>query len=442
MRNRHLALLSALLLSTFVLVAVQPLRGPAPPVDAETSFSLDPIASDVEAFDDVEHDAAASLLGAIVEGSAAVVDEALPDRCAPPPLPPGGADLKLVSIAHGLDRPVQLAHPRDGSGRMFVVQQGGTVLLLCEGSILRVPFLDIAAHVLEGEEEAGLLSVAFDPSAPAEEVFAFFVARSRDIEVVRFAVDPLLHRVVRPGETVIRIPTGPSTHYGGALAFGPDGMLYVSVGDTDDQDNPTRSAQDLRSLHGKILRIDVSQRPYAIPEGNPLSGEEGRPEIWAWGLRNPWRMSFDAGTGDLWIGDVGNSLAEEIDVLPAGVGGVNFGWRVWEGHELRQPDEEAPDATAPVFTYRPTRGFCATMGGLIYRGGAYAELQGAFVFADFCRRELMRLDETPEGWQMSAIADAPMLTVDVSMDDAGGIYLVQRSGTIVRLEPDAPSAEA
>jgi len=245
------------------------------------------------------------------------------------------------------------------------------------------PVVDLSGEISHGGEQ-GLLGLAFHPAGRF--LYVNFTDRDGNTNVVEYAWRNG-RVVVASRRRVLFVQQPFSNHNGGNLAFGPDGYLYIGLGDGGSAGDPMGNAQNLGSLLGKMLRIDPRPRggsPYGIPEDNPFVGRSGaRPEIWAYGLRNPWRYSFDRVTGDLWIGDVGQSAFEEIDFQPSGRGGLNYGWNAFEGaHRYTGPDVK--NSTMPIFEYSRTPGTCAVTGGYVYRGQDIPGLQGAYLYADFC----------------------------------------------------------
>jgi len=298
--------------------------------------------------------------------------------------------------ASGLAQPVQVATARDGSGRVFVVEKGGRIRIWKNGRLQATPYLDIRSRVRDAGE-GGLLSVAFHPRWKTRPSFwVAYTTNAGYLRVARFTASRYTANTVSAGteKTIMQIPhpTAYTNHWGGQVAFGPDGFLYVSTGDGGGSGDPGNRAQNLRSLAGKILRIDVVDAPskcgkaFCIPRTNPfVRSSTARHSIWAYGLRNPWRFSFDAGNGNLWIGDVGQSRQEEVDRLPAGVGGRNFGWSCREGRLVYNSSRCRAGATytGPVYVYGRSVGSSIT-GGYVYRGAKYRSLlRGRYVFGDF-----------------------------------------------------------
>ncbi|MFN8544411.1 MAG: PQQ-dependent sugar dehydrogenase [Candidatus Binatia bacterium] len=303
-----------------------------------------------------------------------------------------GTGLDSVLVAGGLTRPVHVTAPPLDPRRLFVVEQDGLVRVVRDGVLLPTPFLDVTGDV-SCCGERGLLSLAFHPDYETNGVFFVnYTNNAGDTEVRRFTVsgDP---DVANPtGTLVIQVTQDFSNHNGGQIAFGPDGYLYVGMGDGGSGGDPNERAQDPTQLLGKILRLDVSVSPYAVPATNPFVGA-GAPldEIWALGVRNPWRFSFDRGTGDLYIADVGQGAWEEVDVTAASsTGGENYGWDVFEANACFEPTP--PDATCPspptgftfpVLAYDHGQG-CSITGGFVYRGCRMPDLRGTYFYSDFC----------------------------------------------------------
>src|SRR5688572_3039349 len=310
-----------------------------------------------------------------------------------PPRSAGGTDasprpgrgLKLQLVAEGLRSPVYLTAPANDP-RIFVVEQSGRVRVIQGGTVLPRPFLDLSRDVSSGSER-GLLSLAFHPRyAENGRLFVNYTDRSGDTRVERFRVsrDP---NVVDPAtrRLVLHVEQPYSNHNGGHILFGEDGMLYVGMGDGGSGGDPHGHGQDRSTLLGDLLRLDVDRGdPYAIPPNNPFTGQRGsRGEIWAYGLRNPWRFCFDAEEDLLYIADVGQNRWEEIDIVPSGRGGINFGWNVMEGAHCFRPPHCTPSGVLPVVEYDHGEG-CSITGGFVYRGRAMPALRGHYFYADYC----------------------------------------------------------
>jgi len=331
----------------------------------------------------------------------------------------------------------------DGSGDLYVVQQAGQVIRLEPGqSVPGSAWLDISGRISPGGER-GLLGLAFHPQFSTNG--RFFVdytdvnGNSVISEFTRAAdgtVDP-------SSEKVILTQAQPfPNHNGGMLAFGPDGYLYIGFGDGGSGGDPQGNGQKLSTFLGKILRIDVdSADPYGIPSTNPFqpgNDQGAKPEIWDWGVRNPWRFSFDRKTGALLIGEVGQNLTEEIDVEPPGTGGRNYGWNIMEGdhcYNASQCDEQG--LTPPVVTYSHDGGNCSVTGGYVYRGTRYPSLDGRYFFADYCSGNVWWFDADQAEAGSSATAQllgkVPFSVTSFGQDESGELYIVGGSGSIYSL---------
>ena len=370
---------------------------------------------------------------------------ALPAPAAPPcrepavdaPIP----DIAFSEVARGFEHPVHITHAGDGSGHLFVVEQAGRIRVIDRGEVLPDPFLDIHDRVDSGGEK-GLLSVAFHPRFRENGFFYVNYTANRNglhTVVSRFRVAEG-KRVDPADETVLlRIDQPYSNHNGGQIAFGPDGYLYIGMGDGGAANDPHNHAQNPASLLGKMLRIDVDKTDpglaYSIPMDNPFVGRPGyRAEIWALGLRNPWRFSFDAGTGRLWAADVGQNHVEEIDIIRRG---GNYGWRIMEG-DICTPgiddDCRKDGLEPPLHTYRHPAGFSIT-GGHVYRGKNIAGLCGTYVFGDYVTKRLWGL--RTDGRRVRAhreLGKGRFAVSSFGIDEAGELYIADHaSGTIWRV---------
>lgn len=352
---------------------------------------------------------------------------------------PPKVDLVQV-VAGGLKKPLFLTHAGDGTGRLFIVEQAGTIRLIERGVLQDQPFLDISSRVRSVAYEQGLLGLAFHPNYTKNG--RFFVNYNRQDDGATVLAE---HR--RGGSSVqastmerilMTVPQPYANHNGGMLAFGPDGLLYVGRGDGGSAGDPQNRAQNPADLLGKILRIDVDgNRPYAIPEDNPYVKGGGRPEVFAIGLRNPWRFSFDRATGALWLADVGQNKWEEVDVVTRG---GNYGWRVMEGLHCYNPELDCPTAglSAPVLEYGHEQGRCSITGGYVYRGKAFPELQGWYIFGDFCSGEIFGTfvgDRQNASRDMHLILRSGKRISSFGEDEAGEVYVVDHSGAVYRLAP-------
>jgi glucose/arabinose dehydrogenase len=291
------------------------------------------------------------------------------------------------------DAPVYVTSPPQDNSRLFVVEQGGKVIVVKNGKPLDTPFLDVSDKITSGSEQ-GLLSIAFPPDYASSGLFyIFYTDNDGDEAVVEYKRQSEDVADAGSARQLMKVADPEPNHNGGLLLFGPDGHMYVGIGDgggAGDQHGARGNAQNLGTLLGKILRIDPKasgSRPYTIPTDNPFVNRSGaKGEIYSYGLRNPWRFSFDRSNGDLTIGDVGQNEIEEIDFVRKGKGrGANFGWRPFEGNDRFAPGEKAPGAIKPVITEKHSDGNCSITGGVIIRDPKLPAWRGRYVFGDFCR---------------------------------------------------------
>jgi glucose/arabinose dehydrogenase len=352
-----------------------------------------------------------------------------------PPRDLSALRIDLQVAASGLDEPVDIANAADGTGRLFVVEKAGRIRVLQDGKLSSVPFLDITGRVGSGGSEQGLLGLAFHPDYVHNGYFFVnYTDRQGNTVVSRFAVGSDPAQADPSSETVILTVDQPAAnHNGGQLAFGPGGFLYVGLGDGGRAGDPFGNGQNRQTLLGKMLRLDVDHgQPYTVPASNPFAGSSGlRPEIWATGLRNPWRFSFDRSTGDLYIADVGQDTYEEIDYQPAGSqGGENYGWSIMEGMHC-YPASQACDRTGltlPVAEYDHSQG-CSVTGGYVYRGRQFPSLDGIYLFSDYCSGRIWALDRDGQGqWRMAEVGRASIRPSSFGEDEAGELYLVDIQG--------------
>jgi len=330
------------------------------------------------------------------------------------PAPSASVVAPVVSVVvTGLDSPVDVADAGDGSDRLFVAEQAGRIRIVRGGALGDRPFLDITGRIASGGER-GLLGITFHPDYPTDpRLFVDYTDRDGNTVVSSFRVSPTDPDAAdADGEVILlRVAQPFANHNGGGVGFGPDGMLYIALGDGGSAGDPQGNGQRLDTLLAKILRIDVDGTPsggnaYAIPKDNPFVAVDGaRPEIWLTGLRNPWRFRFDSGTGDLWIGDVGQGRWEEIDVSRRGVGGLDYGWNRMEGFHCFEPADgcDQTGLTLPVAEYGHDLG-CAVIGGVVVRDPRQGRLDGRYLFGDACRDNLWLMDPTGEGRREPVIA--------------------------------------
>ena len=341
-------------------------------------------------------------------------------------------------VSSGLTNPLFVGHAGDGSNRLFIVERGGVIRVLQPGSSTPTPFLDIRTKLVAGGEQ-GLLGLAFHPQYDANGRFFVYYTRAGDGTLViaeyHVSADPNVADVAETVLLTIPHPTH-TNHNGGMLAFGPDGYLYIGVGDGGSANDPPNNAQNTNVLLGKILRIDVnpppgSGVPYVSPPTNPFFGATpGADEIFAFGLRNPWRFSFDRLTGEQWVGDVGQGAREEVDT-PIVAGG-NYGWRVYEGSACTGNDQSLCNPANylfPIFDYPHSNGRCSITGGYVYRGSQGALPAGTYLFGDYCSGEIFGWD----GSTQNLLLDTTMNISSFGEDEAGELYVVNLGGTVSRI---------
>jgi glucose/arabinose dehydrogenase len=372
--------------------------------------------------------------------------------------PSGGTPaLKLTEVASGFERPTFAISPPGDTSRIFVLEQAGLIQIVENGTRQATPFLDITTKVTRSANEQGLLGLAFHPDYAQNG--RFYVHYSADPTATLQTGDTVVSEFRRASDTsadaaservLFTVSQPESNHNGGMIAFGPDGFLYIGLGDGGgggDQHGSIGNGQNTDTLLGKLLRIDVdstSAGQYGIPSGN-MTGAGVRPELWAYGLRNPWRFSFDGCTGDLWIGDVGQDGWEEIDLQPANRSGTNYGWRLKEGLECFNPNtgcDPSSATVAPVAVYQNDVDGCSVTGGYVYRGSAIPALRGAYLYADYC---------TGNFWMLRMQAGQPdvqKITSDINTggvrdissfgrDARGELYVLSlTAGTLYRIDPD------
>jgi glucose/arabinose dehydrogenase len=361
----------------------------------------------------------------------------------------GAPVIDLQPVVTGIDRPVAITNAMDGSGRLFITLRPGFVLIVGSQGLISTPFLDISA-ITTTDGERGLLSTAFHPNYRSNGLFFVnYTNLNGDTVIARYHVSAN-QDVADPASATIllTIPQPFSNHNGGQLQFGPDGYLYIGMGDGGGSGDPQNNGQNLGTLLGKMLRIDVdSSFPYAIPTDNPfLSANAARPEIWAYGLRNPWRFSFDRQTGDLFIGDVGQDSFEEVDFQPAAsLGGQNYGWRLMEATHCFNPASNCNDGTLtlPVIEYSHAAGDCSISGGYRYRGSASPELSGIYFYGDFCTGKIWGATETSPGtFSSELIVDSELSITAFGEDEEGEIYVAHfasPNGAVYEIKQAAPT---
>lgn len=359
------------------------------------------------------------------------------------PVPGEWPAISLTRVAGGFAEPLGITHAGDGSGRLFIVERGGRVRLVKNGVVSDTPFLDISDRLFSAGGEQGLLGLAFPPDyATGGRFYVNYTAipDGRTI-VARYTVSVDQDRADAQSESVlITIPQPFSNHNGGQLAFGPDGYLYIGLGDGGSGGDPGNRAQDKTSLLGKILRIDSApgDGQYGIPSDNPyVNNPTAASEIWALGLRNPWRFSFDRLTGNLYIADVGQSSREEVNIQNAeSTGGENYGWNIMEGSTcFNDLSCIMAGLTPPVVEYDHTQGNCSVTGGYVYRGADFPSMQGIYFYGDFCTGRIWGLKKEGEAAANQLLLDSSHLLSTFGEDEAGNIYLADYgSGGIYLIE--------
>ncbi len=360
------------------------------------------------------------------------------------PLASVGAEPWVITtskIVGGLSAPTQVTNAGDGTNRLFVAEARGTIRVVENGALKAGYFMDIRTKVADGGER-GLLGIAFDPDFETNRrLFVYYTRNGGDIVVARYKTNASRTNVDEStGKPILLIEhSAAGNHNGGGMAFGPDGFLYIAVGDGGGSGDPGNDAQRKDSLLGKVLRINTDGTGqgtfdrYSIPKSNPYAGPtQGRGEIWARGLRNPWRISFDRGTGALFVADVGQERYEEINRQSAGAGGRNYGWNAMEGKHCYKPSKCPKSGdTLPVAEYTHAGGNCSITGGYVYRGPTQADLVGQYVFADFCSGKIWSM---PQGG--STITLRRDTTENISSfgeHENGELYMVTFGGSLFRI---------
>jgi glucose/arabinose dehydrogenase len=350
--------------------------------------------------------------------------------------------LVFEPVANGLADPVSITHA--GDSRLFITLQAGQVVIHDGTRVLPAPFLDIRPLVASGGER-GLLSIAFHPRY-TENGFFFvnYTDRNGDTVVARYRVSTDPNRAdASSARQILFIDQPYPNHNGGQLQFGPDGYLYVGMGDGGSGGDPENRAQSRSTLLGKMLRIDVNADPYSIPPSNPfVSNAQARGEIWATGLRNPWRFSFDRYNGDLWIADVGQGSWEEINLQPGtSIGGENYGWRLMEGLHCYNPPVSCSftGLVLPVIEYNHSGGACSVTGGYVYRGTRSPFLRGTYLYGDYCNGKIWGASRDSRGVLVTReLADTTWLISTFGEDFNGEVYVADHNGAIYRIVDKQP----
>lgn len=351
--------------------------------------------------------------------------------------------ITLTSVATGFTSPLDIENAGDGSGRLFVVEQGGTIRILQNGNVLSTPFLDITAKVTSGGE-TGLLGLTFHPGYAQNSRFYLNYTRTTGGQlqtvIAEYQSSAGNPNVADPNsERILLTVNQPfANHNAGQLAFGADGMLYFGLGDGGSGGDPFGNGQNTQVLLGKMLRIDVDHtstgKQYAIPADNPFVNGGGLPEIWAYGFRNPWRFSFDAPTGRMFVADVGQDAFEEIDIVTKG---NNYGWNVMEGTHCFNPATgcSMTGLTLPIIDYSHSEGV-TVIGGFVYHGTLIPAMQNAYVFGDFSNGKMWILQEpTTNNWTRTLVLSSGRQISSFGRDEAGELYVADYTGSVLQVRP-------
>jgi len=360
----------------------------------------------------------------------------------PTNIPLAELTFSLKSVVKGFTRPLYLTHANDQTERLFIIEQVGKIWIVQNGITEPTPFMDITDIVGSQANEQGLLSVAFHPNyVDNGRLFINYTDKNGDTIIARYHVtdDPNLVDIAS-AEILLTIPQPYGNHNGGHILFGPDGYLYVGMGDGGAANDPHDNGQNLSTLLGKLLRLDVDNaQPYGVPSDNPfVSVEDARPEIWSYGWRNPWRIAFDTFTGDMYIADVGQNQYEELHVELAGtLGGQNYGWRLMEGNHCFNPkscDPETLEVILPLTEYSHAEG-CSITGGYVYRGEQFPNWDGIYLYGDYCTGTVWGVRQEPDGtWSMATLFDSGKTISSFGVDESGELYLLDhRNGEVFQI---------
>ncbi len=353
---------------------------------------------------------------------------------------PDQLSLALEPVAQGLNGPLFATHAGDGSGRLFVLEKPGRIRIVAEGQLLETPFLDLTDRVGSSGSEQGLLGLAFDPAYTETGYFwVNYTDLNGDTVISRFQTPAETPDQADPGSefVTLQISQPARNHNGGMILFGPDGYLWIGTGDGGAANDAFGNGQNPATLLGKMLRLDVTSdpsAPYTIPADNPWveadwNGADVADEIWAVGLRNPWRYSFDRATGDLWIADVGQNQIEEVNHTPAdSPGGLNYGWPIMEGSRCFQSANCSSEGLVlPVAEYNHG-GHCSVTGGYVYRGSQFPQMNGVYFFADYCSGAMWATVSEADGWATVPVLQTGIMVSSFGEDEAGEIYLTDLAG--------------
>jgi glucose/arabinose dehydrogenase len=354
--------------------------------------------------------------------------------------PAGGKAIALTTeiVAQGLNQPVYLTAPA-GDERLFIVEQPGRIRIVENSRLLDKPFLDIRSKV-GCCDERGLLSVAFHPQYKANGfLFVDYTDKNGDTRIERYTVSSADRNTAdsASAKLILAIDQPYANHNGGLNLFGPDGMLYIGMGDGGAQGDPHGNGQNRNVLLGKLLRINVDRgEPYSIPNGNPFAAGGGKPEIWALGLRNPWRFAFDKGPGLLYIADVGQNRYEELNISPVTAAGANYGWNAMDGNGcFRNAGCSTAGMQKPALIYEHDDGNCSIIGGFVYRGRKIPEIQGEYFYSDYCNSWVKSVSfangrpSQPRQWMSRSLGSI----VSFGEDAQGELYICSQNGRVYRI---------
>jgi glucose/arabinose dehydrogenase len=355
---------------------------------------------------------------------------------------PSPVKVQLALFASGIEHPTSITSTGLASDeRLFVLDQSGKIRVINgTGTVVGQPFLDISSQT-RFEGEMGLLGMAFSPHYATDGYFYVdYIDKDMNTTVARYHISSDANTAdISSAQIILKQKQPYTNHNGGALAFGSDGYLYIAFGDGGSAGDPEKRAQDMNSWFGKLLRIDVSKLPYTVPSSNPFVGQAGvKPEIWDSGLRNPWRISFDSKTHDLYIADVGQGEVEEINVEPAGKGGKDYGWRCYEGDKEFKLDgcQDKSKYVFPALTYGHAEGRCSVTGGYVYRGQDYPDLTGKYFYGDYCGGQVYFMEkQSDNSYKPTEAFRTPYKISTFGQDSSGELYLADyASGAIYHLQ--------
>lgn len=439
MRKLYVLVLTPILFTLAACQSNTPPESPAPPTPTLASPVINTaVPTTSTPLPDPVIEEAAPTQAATIDASPTVAPPTATPTNTPIPENPVSS-ISLEQIASGLIQPLYLTHANDN--RLFILEQAGTIRIIQDGELLATPFLDIQDPVGSNSNEQGLLGLAFHPNYQENGLFFInYTDVNGNTNIARYRVsgDP---NVADPAseQILLTIPQPFANHNGGMITFGPNGYLYIGMGDGGSQGDPEGNGQNPGTLLGSILRLDVDSADgsYTIPADNPFVDDpNARPEVWAIGLRNPWRFSFDRLTSDLFIADVGQNTWEEVSWLAAGTpGGQNLGWNRMEGNHCYTPNCNPAEYVPAIFEYNHTQG-CSISGGYIYRGQQFLSLYGNYFVADFCSGTIWGVFQQPDGsWESTIVHQSGLPINSFGQDVNGELYVIARTGQILQIQP-------